>query len=128
MVPHVDMLQMGPKRWHSAFYNAMQGQPVRTVWGRLGMAALWLASQVYRGLATGDRLSYGGGIRPRRRLPCPVISIGNLTVGGTGKTPLTMWVARWYQEHGYRVAVLSRGYGAQTTRPAGRLGRRWPGR
>jgi tetraacyldisaccharide 4'-kinase len=46
-----------------------------------------------------------------------VLSIGNLTLGGTGKTSLTMWVARWYQQHGWRVAVLSRGYGAQTTAP-----------
>jgi tetraacyldisaccharide 4'-kinase len=46
-----------------------------------------------------------------------VVSIGNLTLGGTGKTPLTMWVARWYQQQGWRVAVLSRGYGA---RPAAR--------
>jgi tetraacyldisaccharide 4'-kinase len=46
-----------------------------------------------------------------------VVSIGNLTLGGTGKTPLTMWVARWYQQQGVRVAVLSRGYGA---RPAAR--------
>jgi tetraacyldisaccharide 4'-kinase len=44
-----------------------------------------------------------------------VISIGNLTLGGTGKTPLTMWVARWYQQQGWRVAVLSRGYQARTT-------------
>jgi tetraacyldisaccharide 4'-kinase len=47
-----------------------------------------------------------------------VVSIGNLTLGGTGKTPLTMWVARWYQQQGWRVAVLSRGYGA---RPPTRL-------
>jgi tetraacyldisaccharide 4'-kinase len=39
------------------------------------------------------------------------VSIGNLTLGGTGKTPLTMWVARWYQQQGWRVVVLSRGYG-----------------
>lgn len=115
MIPHVDMLRMGPARWQGTLYSAMQGRPIRTVWGRLGMTALWLASQMYRVVATGDRVSYGCGIRSRRRLPCTVVSIGNLTVGGTGKTPLTIWVARWYQEHGYRVAVLSRGYGAQTT-------------
>ncbi len=41
----------------------------------------------------------------------PVVSIGNLTVGGTGKTPMVEWVARWYRQRGIRVAILSRGYG-----------------
>ena len=41
----------------------------------------------------------------------PVISVGNLTVGGTGKTPLVLWIARWLTEHGYEVTIISRGYG-----------------
>src|SRR5690606_1193058 len=41
----------------------------------------------------------------------PVISIGNLTTGGTGKTPLVRYVARTLREHGLRVALVSRGYG-----------------
>jgi tetraacyldisaccharide 4'-kinase len=45
-----------------------------------------------------------------RRLPCPVISIGNLSVGGTGKTPLTSFIAGLLRESGYRAGVLSRGY------------------
>jgi tetraacyldisaccharide 4'-kinase len=56
-------------------------------------------------------LLYQVGILSIRKLPCPVISIGNITVGGTGKTPATMLVAKELQERGYRVAVLSRGYG-----------------
>lgn len=43
----------------------------------------------------------------------PVISVGNLTLGGTGKTPLVAWLARWFQEQGVRVALVSRGYGAR---------------
>lgn len=46
-----------------------------------------------------------------RRLPRPVISIGNITVGGTGKTPVTALVARLLMEQGLKVTVLSRGYG-----------------
>lgn len=46
-----------------------------------------------------------------KRLPRPVISIGNITVGGTGKTPVTACIARLLLERGLRVAVLSRGYG-----------------
>lgn len=51
------------------------------------------------------------GLRRRERLPIPVISIGNLTVGGTGKTPMTQWLSRRLQAEGRRVAVLSRGHG-----------------
>ncbi len=49
--------------------------------------------------------------RPRTHLPVGVISVGNLVVGGTGKTPMSMWLARHFQHAGYHVAVLSRGYG-----------------
>lgn len=47
------------------------------------------------------------------RVECPVVSIGNITTGGTGKTPLVAWVARWFREQGRRVSVISRGYGAE---------------
>ena len=47
---------------------------------------------------------------PSHRLPCVVISIGNVTVGGTGKTPLTSHVTALLRESGYRVGVVSRGY------------------
>jgi tetraacyldisaccharide 4'-kinase len=49
--------------------------------------------------------------RPRKSLPGVVISIGNLTVGGTGKTPLACMLAEWAVEKGHGTAVLSRGYG-----------------
>ena len=42
----------------------------------------------------------------------PVVSVGNLTLGGTGKTPMVKWLARWFGERGTRVAIVSRGYGA----------------
>lgn len=51
------------------------------------------------------------GLRQRVRLPIPVISIGNLTVGGTGKTPMTQWLCRRLVSQGKRVAILSRGHG-----------------
>ncbi|SMC27488.1 lipid-A-disaccharide kinase [Desulfacinum hydrothermale DSM 13146] len=47
----------------------------------------------------------------RKALPVPVVSVGNLTVGGTGKTPLVRWIARYWTRRGVPVAVLSRGYG-----------------
>ncbi len=56
-------------------------------------------------------LFYKTGRLKSKRLPRPVISIGNITVGGTGKTPVTAYIARWLLQQGYRVVVLSRGYG-----------------
>jgi tetraacyldisaccharide 4'-kinase len=55
-------------------------------------------------------LPYRLGFRKQYQLPCPVISIGNLTVGGTGKTPMTQLVCELLQERGLKVCVLSRGY------------------
>lgn len=46
-----------------------------------------------------------------RRLPIPVIIVGNITVGGTGKTPLIIALAKWLQEQGFKVGIISRGYG-----------------
>lgn len=46
------------------------------------------------------------------RVGVPVISVGNLTLGGTGKTPMVEWIARWFGEHGKRVGIVSRGYGS----------------
>ena len=51
------------------------------------------------------------GLRRREHLPIPVISVGNLTVGGTGKTPMTQWLCRHLAAQGKRVAILSRGHG-----------------
>ncbi len=59
---------------------------------------------------------YRLGVLPSRRLPCPVVSVGNLTVGGTGKTPLTMDLAARLRDSGRRVCVLSRGYRGKAER------------
>ena len=80
-------------------------------------AALWPSSVVYRiGLAV-YLAAYSLGLRKRHRLPVPVISIGNLTFGGTGKTPAVEAVCRMLIEQGFRVTVLSRGYGGSATSP-----------
>jgi tetraacyldisaccharide 4'-kinase len=55
-------------------------------------------------------LLFGLGLLRSKKLPCPVISVGNLTVGGTGKTPLVMWLAKVLAEKGVPTAVLTRGY------------------
>jgi tetraacyldisaccharide 4'-kinase len=56
---------------------------------------------------------YDRGRRPVHRAAAPVVCVGNLTVGGTGKTPLVEWLARWMRERGVRAAIVSRGYGAE---------------
>ena len=58
---------------------------------------------------------YAAGLLPSRKLPRPVISVGNLTVGGTGKTPTVAMLARHFISRGKRVVVLSRGYGGRQT-------------
>jgi len=61
---------------------------------------------------------YSASLLPTNRLPAPVISIGNITTGGTGKTPLVIYVARTLSDMGCSPAVLTRGYGrARSGRP-----------
>ena len=68
-------------------------------------------SVLYRGVSALHRHLYTSGILASRRLPRPVVSVGNLAAGGGGKTPLTMWLAERLMASGVRVAVLTRGYG-----------------
>jgi len=83
---------------------------------RLLLAALMPAGWAY-GLAMGLRARlYAAGLLPSHRLPRPVVSVGNLTMGGTGKTPATAWLARYFLARGKRVAVLTRGYGSSAGR------------
>lgn len=71
---------------------------------------LWPFSVVY-GFAARVRLRlYARGVFKTKRLRTPVISVGNLTVGGTGKTPMVIWLAEHFLAAGKRVAILSRGY------------------
>ncbi|HEU4369195.1 MAG TPA: tetraacyldisaccharide 4'-kinase [Methylomirabilota bacterium] len=65
----------------------------------------------YRGLLGAREWMYARGVLRSRTLDCPVVSIGNLTVGGTGKTPAVELAVRTLQDLGHRPGVLSRGYG-----------------
>ena len=77
---------------------------------RLIQCVLWAFSHLYRlGVWTRLRL-YEAGIFRRQSMGCLTISVGNITVGGTGKTPVVEMLAKALSEGGRKVAVLSRGY------------------
>jgi len=78
----------------------------RLLWGALKGAAV-----VYAELLRARAGAYRLGILRSFRLPVPVISVGNVTLGGTGKTPMVAWLAGYLIARGKRVCVLSRGYG-----------------
>ncbi len=67
-------------------------------------------SWVYEWWVTRRAALYASGRRKAKRLKGAVVSVGNLTVGGTGKTPMVLWLAEHFLSEGKRVAILSRGY------------------
>ena len=68
------------------------------------------ASFLYSAAMTLRSRCYRFGFLASNKLACRVVSIGNLTLGGAGKTPMTLWLAQMLKERGYRPAILSRGY------------------
>lgn len=80
---------------------------------------LYFLSRIY---VAGSRVRAKGfesGVFPKHRLPCRVISVGNLTVGGSGKTPMTMYLAQLLKDSGYSPAVISRGYKGKMEKTGG---------
>lgn len=78
---------------------------------RLLLLPLALIALFYAGGAALHRLAYERGFVRRRRLPCRVVSVGGITAGGSGKTPLAAFVAGALRSRGHRAALASRGYG-----------------
>lgn len=74
------------------------------------LAFLRILSVLYEAGVRLKLFCYNAGLVPRTKLDCCVISIGNITVGGTGKTPTAQKVALMIQKLGYRVVILNRGY------------------
>jgi tetraacyldisaccharide 4'-kinase len=84
-------------------YKARAGSPVYVF-------VLAAVSTVYKVLVQARSKLYGWGVLPTKRLPLKVVCVGNITMGGTGKTPMVEYIARALKRAGVRVAVLSRGY------------------
>ncbi len=91
--------------------------PLRVLLGSL--------SRVYGSVVSRRAAAYLDGSLEAERAPVPVVSVGNLTVGGSGKTPLVVWLAEGLKHRGLRPTVVSRGYGgrrrASVIDPGGRL-------
>ena len=68
-------------------------------------------SLAYGAVGGARRALYRAGVLPVERVAAPVVSVGNITAGGTGKTPLVEWLARAASREGRRVCILTRGYG-----------------
>src|SRR5579871_2996664 len=61
------------------------------------------------------RFAYAIGILPSVTLPQPVVVVGNITVGGTGKTPFVIWLAQELRKRGHRPGIITRGYGGKAS-------------
>ena len=87
----------------------------------LALVPLLPLSWLYRLLVRTRGSLYRRGVLRSFELPVPVVVVGNLTVGGSGKTPLVLWLAQQFAERGWRPGIISRGYGGMgETREVGK--------
>lgn len=89
-----------------------------TLWYRPHPARwlLWPLSLIYGTAIVLRRWLYRHGWLHSERLPVPVIVVGNITVGGTGKTPMVIWLVEQLRARGWKPGIISRGYGGRSTR------------
>ena len=95
------------------FIDLVHQKEVHGIFLNLLMFILHVFSLIYRELVDLKLVSYTKGIFHQKHLDCFVISLGNVTVGGTGKTPTAQRLARDIRDMGYRVVILNRGYRAK---------------
>jgi tetraacyldisaccharide 4'-kinase len=70
-------------------------------------------SLIFRGIVSIRRFFYRVGIKKTTTFSVPIIVVGNIVVGGAGKTPLVIWLVKLLQQHGYKPGVISHGYGVK---------------
>lgn len=97
----------------------MSSSRLQTIWYRRRRPPFFLRliAAVFGALAAARRFLYRRGWLATQRLPVPVLVVGNVTVGGSGKTPLTLWLARQLTAHGRRPGIISRGHGGKAVAP-----------
>jgi tetraacyldisaccharide 4'-kinase len=94
------------------------GFPERHWYRRSALSyALWPASLLFGAVTAARRGLYRTGLARATRLPVPVVVVGNLVVGGAGKTPLVLWIAAALARRGRRPGIVSRGYGGTAEGP-----------
>ncbi|WP_256079997.1 tetraacyldisaccharide 4'-kinase [Massilia sp. YIM B04103] len=88
-------------------------------WLRRGplACALWPVSLLFRGLAGLRAAAFRLGLGNSEKLPVPVVVVGNIFIGGTGKTPLTIWLVQALRAAGFTPGVVSRGFGSKDSAP-----------
>ncbi len=94
------------------FYDLVSGQRQGVI-ATLARGLFAVGEVPYSAAVWWRNRAYDRGTREIHRVEVPVVSIGNLTVGGTGKTPMVKWIARYLRKLGVRVSIVSRGYGAE---------------
>src|SRR2546430_13721210 len=95
----------------SEFRDLVSGRQ-KGLWAAVARGVLRVAEVPYTIAVTVRNRRYDRGAAKVHRVDVPVITVGNLTLGGTGKTPMVKWLAQQFQNAGLRVAIVSRGYGA----------------
>jgi tetraacyldisaccharide 4'-kinase len=80
-------------------------------------AALYPLSLIFRAVTALRRAAYAHGVLRSFEVGVPVVIAGNISVGGTGKTPLVLWLAQLLQRNGLHPGIVSRGYGGSARRP-----------
>ena len=95
------------------FLHMLQNKEVEGITMHILAAILYTFSLIYEQLVNIKLLAYKIGLSSQEKLNCFVISLGNITVGGTGKTPTAQKLARDIRDMGYRVVILNRGYRAK---------------
>ncbi|WP_337878765.1 tetraacyldisaccharide 4'-kinase [Rheinheimera sp.] len=92
------------------FERGWYGEHRGTVW-------LWPLSLLYRLISCLRRVAYQQGWLKSHQVAVPVLVVGNISVGGTGKTPMTLYLCQQLQQAGLKVGIVSRGYGAKISSP-----------
>lgn len=97
----------GPKKFRDLVSGQSHGVGPATLRGGLRAAEV-----LYTAAVRWRNRRYDRGASAIHRVSVPVVSVGNLTLGGTGKSPMVEWLVRWMRDQHIRAAVISRGYGA----------------